>query len=47
VLLHLAELPVTVPLARRRGFPPGIAVRKTMLSGFTWWLPFRRGILNG
>ena len=46
VLLHLAELTVTVPLARRRGFPVGTAVWKTLLFGYTWWVPFRRGILD-
>lgn len=46
VLLHLAELGVTIPLARRRGYPIGTAVVKTLLFGFTWWVPFRRGILD-
>lgn len=46
LLLHLAELRITLPLARQKNLPTVTAVGKTMLFGFTWWVPLRRGVLN-
>ena len=46
LLLHLAELRITLPLARQKNLPTVIAVGKTMLFGFTWWVPLRQGLLK-
>lgn len=45
-LLHISEILVTIPLAKQRNFPIGIAVLKTLLFGFTWWIPFKQGLLQ-
>jgi hypothetical protein len=45
-LLHISEILVTIPLAKQRNFPIGTAVLKTLLFGFTWWIPFKQGIMN-
>ncbi len=42
--LHLYELTITIPLARKKSIPTGEAITKTMLFGFTWWVPVKRGI---
>lgn len=42
LLLHLAELRITLPLARRNHLSRSSVVLKTMLFGFTWWVPLRR-----
>lgn len=47
VLLHVSELLVTIPLMKQRDLPIGIAVFKTLLFGFTWWVPFKQGLLQG
>ena len=44
LFLHLGELLVTIPLARQRKLPMRIAVFKTLLFGFTWWVPYKRDI---
>lgn len=46
-LLHISELLVTIPLAKRRQLPVEVAVLKTLLFGFTWWVPFKQGLLQG
>jgi hypothetical protein len=47
VLLHVGELLVTIPLAKQRNLLIGITILKTMLFGFTWWVPFKHGLLQG
>jgi hypothetical protein len=47
LLLHISELLVTIPLAKQRKIPVGIAVLKTLFLGFTWWVPFKQGLLQG
>lgn len=44
--LHTAELPAALRLAREKSIPTGLAVLKTLLLGFTWWLPLKRGIFQ-
>jgi hypothetical protein len=47
ILLHLSELLVTIPLARQRKLSIRVAILKTMLFGYTWWVPLKRGLLQG
>lgn len=42
--LHVGELPLALKAARMRGVGVACAVVMDLLFGFTWWLPFRRGI---
>lgn len=44
--LHTAELPTALHIAREKNIPTGLAVLKTLLLGFTWWLPLKRGIFQ-
>jgi hypothetical protein len=46
VLLHASELRVSIPLAKKRNLSTGIAALKTMLFGFTWWVPYKQGLLH-
>ncbi len=43
--IHIGEIPYTVKILRGRLSPVAIAL-KTFLFGFTWWLPFKKGILK-
>ncbi len=44
VLLHASELFITLPLGRQKGLSSTRTVLMTMLFGFTWWVPLKRGI---
>ncbi|HSV97410.1 MAG TPA: hypothetical protein VLM75_10820 [Spirochaetota bacterium] len=46
LVLHASE----IPHAKRIALPKGISARttviKTMLFGFTWWLPLKKGVID-
>ena len=41
IILHLVELGITIPLAKQRQYPVPATVIRTMLFGFTWWVPWK------
>ncbi len=43
LVLHTLELPVAFIKLRGMGVPPVQTVVKTLLYGFTWWLPLSKG----
>ncbi len=45
LILHCGEIPYTMKLLKGKKSPVTIAA-KTFLFGFTWWLPFNKGIVN-
>lgn len=45
VAIHALELPLAFIAVRERGIPAGAVVIKTLIFGFTWWVPVRRGIV--
>jgi hypothetical protein len=46
VSLHVAEIPHGIRVGRSRGIGAGTATFKTLLFGFTWWLPLSRGVID-
>lgn len=44
VLLHTGELIITLPLGRQKGLSSTRTLLMTLLFGFTWWVPLKRGI---
>ncbi|MBU2515425.1 hypothetical protein KJ966_29260 [bacterium] len=46
VILHSAELFTAIPIGRKNGFSVRVSVVKTLLFGFTWWLPVKKGIIE-
>ncbi len=46
LLLHASEIPHARRIARPKGVSTRTTAAKTMLFGFTWWLPLKKGILN-
>ncbi len=46
MLLHIAELRNALRIGRKHKLKPGRTILMTMLFGFTWWLPLKRGIIN-
>jgi len=42
-ILHPLELAVSLPIAKEKGVTLESAVIKTLLFGFTWWLPLKLG----
>ena len=46
LLVHTAENKVSFPLGKRLELSPGLVMVKTLIFGFTWWLPLRRGIIE-
>ena len=41
---HPLELASSIPIAKDKGIPPETAFVKTMIFGFTWWLPLKMGV---
>ncbi len=46
VFLHAAELPISLKIGRENGLSAQTVVIKTMLYGFTWWVPVKKGIIE-
>ncbi len=44
--LHLFELRITLPWIRQKNLNSLPVVLKTLLFGFTWWVPFRQGVFQ-
>ena len=47
IVIHVSEIPLCVKLGRERGVLSATAVFKALLFGFTWWVPLKRGIIDG
>ena len=45
-ILHPLELFISIPLGRSKSIPTWKVIVKTILFGFTWWLPLKMGILD-
>ena len=45
-IVHPLELPISLPIGRQEGLTPEWTFAMTLLFGFTWWLPLKRGVLN-
>lgn len=46
IVIHASELPGTFRLGRELGLSPQRMLIKTMLYGFTWWVPLKKGIFD-
>lgn len=45
VVLHTAEIPFIKNIGLEKNIPFSTIVVKTLLFGFTWWLPLKKGII--
>ncbi len=46
VVIHASELPITFKLGKEFGLSSQNVLIKTMLYGFTWWVPLKKGIID-
>jgi len=46
VILHSIEIPLVIKLLREKKVKSSSIAVKTFIFGFTWWLPFKKGIIN-
>ena len=46
VILHAAELFTALKIGREKGLTTRTTVTKTLLYGFTWWVPLKKGIFD-
>lgn len=46
VIGHPLEMILSIPIGKKAGINAGTSILKTMLFGFTWWLPVKMGILG-
>ena len=44
--LHALELPVAFLKLRGKGVHPFHTITKTLVFGFTWWLPLSKGVTH-
>ena len=45
-ILHPLELALSMPVGKQKGLTPQHIFVKTMVFGFTWWLPVKLGIFE-
>ncbi len=45
-ILHPLELAISLPIGKEKGLAPEQIFMKTMLFGFTWWLPLKLGVFD-
>jgi uncharacterized protein YhhL (DUF1145 family) len=43
LLAHVLEIPLAINRLRSKNLPTGKVVLKTLVFGFTWWLPLSKG----
>ena len=43
---HPLELALALPIAKDKGIALETAIKKTMIFGFTWWLPLKLGVIE-
>ncbi|MFH2129196.1 MAG: hypothetical protein ABIK68_02380 [bacterium] len=46
LVIHTAELPVSLRIRNKNNPSIQIVIMKTLLYGFTWWVPVKRGIID-
>lgn len=46
VVIHILEIPLAFVALRDRAIPWGLTVFNTLIFGFTWWVPTRRGLYH-
>lgn len=46
MVVHPLEIFITLPIGKKAGVGPVATALKTLLFGFTWWLPLKKGILE-
>jgi hypothetical protein len=47
LILHIAEIQIaSLKIGREKKVPDSMTVLKTILFGFTWWLPLKKGIID-
>jgi hypothetical protein len=45
--LHIAEIPMTsLKIGKEKNIAVPVTIIKTLLFGFTWWLPLKKGIIK-
>lgn len=43
---HPVELMTSIPIGKKAEISTGTTVLKTLIFGFTWWLPVKMGVLD-
>ena len=46
VMLHMLEFPLAFIAVRDRRIGWGVTIIATLIFGFTWWVPARRGVFH-
>ena len=46
VITHPLELILSIPIGKKAGISTGTTIIKTLLFGFTWWVPVKMGVLD-
>ena len=46
VVIHALEIKMCLTLGKRYELSNSLVVTKTMVFGFTWWVPLKRGIID-
>ena len=46
LLAHISEMPISFKIAKSKGIPYRQIIIKTLLFGFTWWIPLKLDIFK-
>lgn len=44
--IHILEIPTAHKIGRKNNLSATRTIVKTLLFGFTWWVPLKKGIIN-
>ncbi|MEQ8797930.1 MAG: hypothetical protein RJQ08_06970 [Salinisphaeraceae bacterium] len=46
IAIHILEIPLAFLAVAEQRIPWGLTVINTLIFGFTWWVPTRRGVFH-
>jgi hypothetical protein len=46
LIIHALEIFISWKIGKDKQVPPSMIILKTILFGFTWWVPLKKGIID-
>lgn len=46
LLIHCAEISLSLKIGKAKGLSTAAVVFKTLVFGFTWWVPLKKGVIS-
>ncbi len=46
IVIHIIELPKSIPIGKNAGISLSRTIIKTLIFGLIWWVPLKRGVIE-